>query len=57
MMSLLNYSTLTDKQVKREIREMRKFVRVLAKDPAAAKEFLIKAGILTKSGKLSKQYR
>jgi hypothetical protein len=39
------------------IREMKKFTREMAKSPKKARQFLIDAGIVTKTGRLTKQYR
>ncbi len=47
-------------QRKREeilIREMKEFTKKLAKSPKKARQFLIDAGIVTKTGQLTKPYR
>ncbi len=52
------YGSLTMEETKNEVREMRRFHKELLKDPRRARDLLIRAGILDKSGKqLSKKYR
>ena len=52
------YSTLTKRQAQRDIREMRQAAEKIAVTPQSARAFLIRAGILDRTGKrLASQYR
>lgn len=46
---------MTNREMKKNIAEMKAFVKQLT--PETAKEFLVKAGISTPDGKLTKPYR
>lgn len=46
-----------DKQHKQLVKELKQFGKEMASDPELAKEQLIKAGIVTKTGRLTKNYR
>jgi hypothetical protein len=48
---------MTEKELKRELEEMRKTARTACASKEAARAFLVKVGIITKSGKLAKPYR
>lgn len=49
---------MSEKDVKREIKAIKKISEEFAKNPEKACKFLIKAGILNKNGtKLAKRYR
>ena len=48
---------MNDEERAEFIRMMREHREIVSKDKKLAREFLIKAGIYTKSGKLSKHYR
>jgi hypothetical protein len=49
---------MTSAQAKKEIKVLREHTQTLCKSPAKARAFLIKAGILDKTGKrLAKTYR
>jgi hypothetical protein len=53
-----SYSTLTMADARREIRGIKEFGRKLRSNPAKARAFLIKAGILARDGKsLAPRYR
>jgi hypothetical protein len=51
------FSTLSPAEAKETIEKMKKRTRQLIRKPGAARAFLIKHGFITKSGKLTKQYR
>jgi hypothetical protein len=51
------FSTLSQSQVKETIEKMRKKSKELSKTRETAREFLIRHGFITKSGKLTKHYR
>ena len=51
------YSTLTTREVRREIKGINRTAKKITKSPATARAFLIRAGIITKKGKLAPQYR
>ena len=48
---------MTNKELKKYLKEKKRFGKILSKDKNKAKEFLYKAGIYTKAGKLSKNYK
>lgn len=47
----------TEKQVREEIRAMKRASKRINATPATAREFLLKHGFITKSGKLHPRYR
>jgi hypothetical protein len=51
------YSTLTSEDVRREITDIRRVAKKITKSRASARAFLLKAGIITKNGKLAARYR
>jgi hypothetical protein len=55
-MTIGHYGPTTE-EAKRFIRKMNKWADELVAKPGAAKEFLVKHGFVTKSGKLTKRYR
>lgn len=48
---------MTAKQVKRYISEMKKFTKVSSSDPKLSRNILVKAGICTKKGNLTRPYK
>jgi len=48
---------MTDKEVDRLIKEMRAYTKELFKDKEKSKDFLVRAGIITKNGNLTKPYK
>jgi len=51
------YSTLSSQDVRREIEGIKRTGKKITKSKATARAFLVKAGIITKNGKLAPQYR
>ena len=51
------YASLSRVDMQRESKILRAQTKKITQSPAKARAFLIKAGILDKSGKLSKRYR
>jgi hypothetical protein len=51
------YSTLSSHEVRREIKGINRTAKKITRSRATARAFLIKAGIITKKGKLAPQYR
>jgi hypothetical protein len=51
------FSTISRAEAKESIEKMRKKTQQLIRKPGAARAFLIKHGFITKSGRLTKQYR
>jgi hypothetical protein len=51
------YSTITSGDLRREIEGIRRAGRKITRSPAAGRAFLLKAGIITKGGKLAARYR
>jgi len=51
------YSTLTSDEVRREIEGIKTTGKKITKSRATARAFLVKAGIITKKGKLAPPYR
>jgi len=49
--------TSSSRLVREHLKASRKLMRKVLKDEASAREFLIKAGLLTKQGKLPRHYR
>ena len=49
--------SLTQADVDREVKSIREFTKKITKSKKTAREFLIRAGYITKSGKLTKRYR
>lgn len=47
---------MTKKEINQTIKEMKLYTEELKASPEKAKQFLINAGIYTKSGKLSKNF-
>jgi len=50
------YSSRSAKQAAAELEQMRKWCAELRKDPEKVREFMIKGGFITKTGKLTKRY-
>ncbi|SEK41747.1 hypothetical protein [Parapedobacter koreensis] len=48
---------MTDKEVDRLIKEMKAYTKELFKDKEKSKDFLVRAGIFTKKGNLTKPYK
>ena len=48
---------MTEKELKKLLEEMKRVGKEACATPESARAFLIKVGIITKSGKLSKHYR
>lgn len=48
---------MTDKELNKMIRKIRKLKKKVCKNKESARAFLVKVGICTKKGKLSKHYR
>jgi hypothetical protein len=46
-----------DKKIETLIREMKKFKKMIRKDPEKARKFLVQAGIIDKKGHLRSPYR
>lgn len=51
------YSSLTPQDVRRQIASMERSAKKITKSKATARAFLIKAGFITKNGKLAPKYR
>jgi hypothetical protein len=54
---IIGYSSLTPSDVRREISAMKRSTGKLIKSRTAARAFLVKAGIMTRAGKLAPRYR
>jgi hypothetical protein len=48
---------MSDKELKKKIEAIRRLRKEVCVSKEAARDFLVKAGICTKSGKLAKAYR
>jgi hypothetical protein len=48
---------MTRQEVRREIEGIKRTTKKITRSKAAARAFLLKAGIITKKGKLAPQYR
>ena len=48
---------MNDEEREEFIKMMREQMEIISKDKKLAREFLVRAGIYTKSGRLSKHYR
>ena len=48
---------MTAREIRKSVADMKKFTKEVASSKRKAKAFLVKAGISTRSGKLTKAYK